>query len=215
MKSRLRWMDESGIDVAVLTNNTQVLTKSVQGKDDFGLTTWIRWNDELAEVERQHPDRFVASPSIPIFDAKTALNELERVVSTNEAKAVIIQPLKWRIDQGYLDPFYEKLNDLRLPLFFHPVNTDLVVDKAVDEMRGVYGFAFNTTIALSCFMTSGILDKYPHLKLVIPHLGGALPFLLGRLDLKYDTGNYQASRPPSEYFGNFYFDVVAYSKKAV
>ena len=101
-------------------------------------------------------------------------------------------------------------------MFFHPVNNDLVgVDDVVDEMRGVYGFAFNTTVALSCFMTSGILDKYPSLKLVIPHLGGALPFILGRLEIKYNTGDYRASRPPSEYFGNFYFDVVAYEKKAV
>ena len=86
MESRLRWMDESGIDLAVITNNTQVLTKNAHGKDDFGLSTWSKWNDELAEIERQYPDRFVASPSIPIFDAKSALNELERVVTSNGAR---------------------------------------------------------------------------------------------------------------------------------
>ena len=111
MATRLKWMDGSRVDVAVLTNNMQYFY-------DKGLSTWTSWNDELAAVEEEYPDRFIASPSIPIFDEKTALAELERVLSSNEARTVFIQPYKWRIDYEYLQPVYEKLNDSEDSPFF-------------------------------------------------------------------------------------------------
>jgi aminocarboxymuconate-semialdehyde decarboxylase len=217
MPSRLKWMDEKGIDLAVITTPRDSIAKNNAAPDQAQLLmqTWKAWNDELTAVERQYPDRFIAGPSIPIFDAKTAVDELDRVVSKNEARALFIQPYKWRIDHEYLTPLYEKLDDLRIPIFFHPVNRELIVDDAINNMRGSIGFPFNTTMALSCFLTSGLLDKFTHLKIVIPHMGGALPFVIGRLETKYEAGEFESAvRPPSAYLDNFFFDVVCYSRKA-
>jgi predicted TIM-barrel fold metal-dependent hydrolase len=202
LATRLKWMDENEIDYAVLT--------TPRGGKDGGKSTWYEWNDELTEVEKQAPDRIVAAPAIPIFDGKSAVEELERVASKNEARAVFIQPLNWRIDQDYLSPFYEKLDDLRIPIFFHPVHYEV----QIEGMHSAIGFPFNTTMAISCVLTSGLLDSCRHLKFVLPHLGGGLPFILGRLEIKYKDGEYRASRPPADYFDSFYFDVVAYSMKA-
>jgi aminocarboxymuconate-semialdehyde decarboxylase len=210
MATRLKWMDDSRVDMAVLTNNMQYFY-------DKGLSTWTTWNDELSVVEKEHPDRFIASPSIPIFNGKMAVNELERVVSSNEARTVFIQPYKWRIDYEYLQPFYEKLNDLRIPLFFHPVHTDLSAEEVYGSsgIGAAVGFPFNTSVAISRFMFSGLLDTYPHLKIVVPHLGGALPFLFGRLQGVYDPEKYRSAHPPSHYLDNFFFDVVSYTRETL
>jgi predicted TIM-barrel fold metal-dependent hydrolase len=63
--SRLGWMYEYGIDVAVLTNPIPFTSAEK-------LSTLREYNDEITSVEREYPDRFVATPSIPIFDKKAA-----------------------------------------------------------------------------------------------------------------------------------------------
>jgi predicted TIM-barrel fold metal-dependent hydrolase len=209
MSSRLRWMNENGIDIAIVTTPRDGLTKNANGATEQIMSTWTDWNDELTAVERKYPEQFIAGPAIPFFDAKTAVDELDRVVSKNEARALFIQPYKWRIDHEYLTPLYEKLDDLRIPIFFHPVHNDM----EYHGMGSVAGFPFNTTMALSCFLTSGLLDKFTHLKIVIPHMGGTLPFVLGRLETEYEAGKFKAARPPTEYFDNFFFDVVSYSQE--
>jgi aminocarboxymuconate-semialdehyde decarboxylase len=207
---RLSWMDENGIDVAVLTN--PIPYTSVEK-----LSTMREYNDEIASVEREHPDRFVACPSIPIFDQKAAIDELERVVASNDSKAVFIQPYNWRMDYDYLSPVFDKLSDLGLPIFMHPVFDDVPIQKTYGDyaMAAALGFGFNSSVAISRMIFSGLLDSYPRLRFVVPHLGGALPFLLGRLEAIYDPKEYRASQPVADYFESFYFDVVCYRSDAL
>jgi aminocarboxymuconate-semialdehyde decarboxylase len=207
LATRLAWMDDCGISLAILTNN-------MQHYRDQGMSTWSKWNDELAEVEREHPDRFVACPSIPTFDGDAAIEEFDRVTGSYKTRAVLIQPFKWRIDYDYLLPLYEKINSRRIPIFFHPIHTDLSAEEVygTSALGAAIGFPFNTSVAISRFVSCGVLDYCKHLRFVIPHLGGALPFLMGRLESIYDPIKYKASRPPSGYLDNFLFDVVCYTK---
>jgi len=201
-------MDENGIDVAVLTN--PVPFTSVEK-----LSTLREYNDKIASVEREHPDRFVACPSIPIFDRSAAIDELERVLASNDSRTVFFQPYNWRMDYDYLSPVFDRLSDLGLPIFMHPVFDDVPVQKTYGDygMAAALGFGFNTTVAISRLILSGLLDSYPRLKFVVPHLGGALPFLLGRLEAIYDPEEYRARRPVADYFDSFYFDIVCYRKE--
>jgi|SRR5579862_3796197 len=206
---RLSWMDEYGIDVAVLTN--PVPFTSVEK-----LSTMREYNDKIASVERENPQRFIAAPSIPIFDRKAAVDELERVIA-NDSKAVFIQPYNWRMDYDYLSPVFDKLSDLGLPVFMHPVFDDVPIMKTYGDygMAAALGFPFNTSIAITRLIFSGTLDQYPRLKFVVPHLGGALPFLLGRMEAVYEPEQYKARKPVAEYFDSFYFDIVCYRKEAL
>jgi aminocarboxymuconate-semialdehyde decarboxylase len=203
-------MDENAIDVAVLTNPIPFTSAEK-------LSTLRDYNDRIAMVEKEHPDRFVASPAIPIFDRKAAIDELERVLASNTPRTVFLQPYNWRIDYDYLSPVFDKLSELDLPIFTHPVFDDVSVQKTYGDyaMAAALGFGFNSTVAIARLMLSGLLDSYPRLKFVVPHLGGALPFLLGRLEAIYEPGQYRASRPLAEYFKSFYFDVVCYRKDAL
>jgi aminocarboxymuconate-semialdehyde decarboxylase len=210
LSSRLGWMDEHGIDVAVLTNPVPFTSAEK-------LSQMREYNDEIAAVERERPDRFVACPSVPIFDARAAIEELERVVASNDARAVLFQPYSWRMDYDYLAPVFDKLSDLGLPIFMHPVFDDVPVQKTYGDyaMAAALGFGFNTSVAVSRLILSGLLDSYTRLKFVVPHLGGALPFLLGRLEAIYNPQQYRALRPVADYLDSFYFDIVCYRKDAL
>jgi len=203
-------MDEYGIDVAVLTNPLPFT--SVEK-----LSTLREYNDKIASVEREHPDRFLSCPSIPIFDNNAAIDELECVVASNDSRTVLIQPYNWRMDYDYLSPVFDKLTDLGLPIFMHPVFNDVPIEKTYGDyaMAAALGFSFNTSVAISRLIFSGLLDTYPRLKFVVPHLGGALPFLVGRLEAIFDPETYHIHRPVADYFDSFYFDIVCYRKEAL
>jgi predicted TIM-barrel fold metal-dependent hydrolase len=79
-------------------------------------------------------------------------------------------------------------------------------------MAAGLGLMFDTTIALSRIILAGILDQHPKLKLVCPHVGGALPYLIGRIDHQTQVlkrGAENITKPPSEYLKNIYLDAVS------
>jgi aminocarboxymuconate-semialdehyde decarboxylase len=209
-KQQVEWMEKYQIDMAVITNN---LAFFKEGK----ASTFLEYNDKLFDFQKEFPDRFIPCPMVPIFSAKAAIDEFERLYSSKEAKTVYLQPYEWSMDYDYLLPFFERVNDLHIPIFTHPTQFDLPAEQVYgsNELRASIGFIFNTTIAVSRLILSGLLDTCPNLKFVIPHLGGSLPFLLGRLEVAYDPEVHRARRPPAEYLNSFYFDVVCYRKEAL
>ncbi|HZN11702.1 MAG TPA: amidohydrolase family protein, partial [Blastocatellia bacterium] len=80
------------------------------------------------------------------------------------------------------------------------------------EMAAGLGLMFDTSIALCRIILAGILDQHPKLKLVCPHVGGTLPYIIGRIDHQTQVlkrGAENIRRPPSEYLREVYFDIVS------
>jgi aminocarboxymuconate-semialdehyde decarboxylase len=86
------------------------------------------------------------------------------------------------------------------------------------------GRPFDTTLAVTRFILTGGLEKFPGLKLVCAHVGGALPMLPGRLDFGYEMrkdmsfGPWEPdviTRPPSTYIRQLYFDTVSLHTPAI
>jgi predicted TIM-barrel fold metal-dependent hydrolase len=58
---------------------------------------------------------------------------------------------------------------------------------------------------------AGLFEQHPKLKLVCPHVGGTLPYLIGRLDHQTQVlkrGAENIKKAPSEYLKQVYLDVV-------
>ncbi len=171
-------------------------------------------NDFIAEVVEKHPDRFFGLCVLPLQDLKASLEELERCVNQLKMKGVLLYTnLAGRFpDEPELRPLFARAADLDLPILLHPakpVTTDVV--KAY-EMTSSLGNMFEDTIALTRIIMAGILDEYPALKLVCPHLGGTLPYIIGRLDHQVTVlkrGPRQLRRLPSEYLKQVYLDIVS------
>jgi len=101
---------------------------------------------------------------------------------------------------------------MQLPILLHPAKPLTIEFVKGYEMTSSLGTMFDNTIALTRIIMSGILDQYPRLKLVCPHLGGTLPYIIGRLDHQTQVlkrGPKNLTRAPSEYHRQVWLDIVS------
>lgn len=205
---RLREMDESGIDIAVLS---LVAPGIEQFETELGTKLAREANDTLAEIIQAHPDRYRGYAALAPKDVDASVKELERCV-----KDLGLQGWKTHCNYGdtYLDdkrywPILAKAEELDVPIYLHPT-----VPK-IEELRtyGValsgppYGFGVETALVMLRLILSGALDAFPRLKVVLGHYGEVLPFLMARVDWAYDRPHVVSDtgavpplkRKPSEY----------------
>jgi len=207
---RLRHMDEAGIDHAVLaltSPGTQAL-----GVADAKAVAALA-NDRLAEACAAHPNRLSGLAAVGFDDAPSAVEELTRGVRQLGLKGLICNS---HINGHYLDeprffPILEAVEALDVPLYLHP-NTPSnrmiapFVEAGVDG--AIFGFGVETSLHLLRMITAGVLDRFPGLRVVVGHLGEALPYWFYRLDYMH-AGQVKSRRydvikalqlKPSEYF---------------
>ncbi|TRO54781.1 amidohydrolase, partial [Candidatus Bathyarchaeota archaeon] len=112
---------------------------------------------------------------------------------------------------------YEAASALDVPVFIHPIapkHREIYDDY---NLISVLGFPFETTHAATRLALSGLLEKLPDLKLVLSHLGGALPYLVGRIDDAYrmfGKSQTKIQKPPSEYLKKMYLDGASFYEPA-
>jgi aminocarboxymuconate-semialdehyde decarboxylase len=171
-------------------------------------------NDELASLVAEN-NRFIGLASLPMIDPEAAVEELDRAM--NELGMMGVE-LFTNVGGKTLDyegfwMIYERLTELDVPAFIHPTAPD---NRAVYDdysLLAVLGFPFETTHAATRIVLSGLLEKLPDLKLVLSHLGGVLPYLVGRIDDAYRMfGKHQTeiTIPPSEYLKKLYLDGASF-----
>jgi aminocarboxymuconate-semialdehyde decarboxylase len=175
-------------------------------------------NNELASLVAEN-DRFIGLASLPMIDPEAAVEELDRVVNELGLSGV---ELFTNIGGKTLDfegfwIVYERLSELDVPAFIHPIAPP---HRAVYDdyaLLAVLGFPFETTHAATRIVLSGLLEKIPDLKLVLSHLGGTLPYLVGRIDDAYRMfvkSKTTIPKPPSEYLKKMYLDGASFYKPA-
>jgi len=175
-------------------------------------------NDEMAELLNKYPDRFVtAVAGLPMNDVEASICEMERAFKELNFRGVQLYSSINRkpLDRLEFLGIYEKLSQYDLPLFLHPVR-DKDISDYPDEKSAKYsafiqfGWPYETTMAMSRLVMSGILEKYPNLKVVVHHCGAMLPFFAGRALLgRAEPGEVmELTQPPVDYYKRFYGDTV-------
>lgn len=173
----LWFMDEAGIDVAVLSGNLEGAT----------LDTVKRWNDACARAVSDHPMRFAGFACTLPLGGDPALDELERAVRDLGMKGVHIcaRPEGQFLDSRDLWPFYEKVSELGVPIDVHvetnPTGYDAL--QAPWALQYVIARELDITNALFRLCFGGVLEAFPDLKLIVNHFGGAVASLKDRMDL--------------------------------
>jgi len=207
---RLRDMDDAGIDMQILS----LTSPGVQIFDSPTAVSLARsTNDALAEAIRRHPNRFAGLAAIAPQDPDEAAKELERGVMQLGLKGAIVNS---HTHGGYLDdprcwPIFEAAEALNVPIYIHPTTPPRAMIAPFME-RGldgaIYGFAVDTGLHVLRIIVAGVFDRFPKLRLVIGHLGEALPYWLFRIDFmhapmaaaKRYPGVGPLKKRPSEYF---------------
>jgi predicted TIM-barrel fold metal-dependent hydrolase len=183
---RIREMDEAGIDIQVLSENAP----AAQGLEPEAAVRLTRKsNDILHSAIRAHPDRFAGFAALPTPDPKAAADELERCVDKLGFKGAMIMGLSRGrfLDEKEFWPIFERAQALDVPMYFHPAwPHPAVVEAYMKDYPSLHSAALGFTIeALTQAMrlvVSGVLDKYPNLKIILGHLGETIPFLMWRSD---------------------------------
>jgi predicted TIM-barrel fold metal-dependent hydrolase len=182
-EGRLKKMDECGID-------TQVLSLSAPGIEQIDPTVGTRFakevNDELAQVIKRYPGRFMGFAALAPKRPEEAADELERAVRELGFKG-------WNTHSNYGDsylddpryrPVLERAEKLQVPIYIHPTASSIPqVSTYGFALAGApFGFGFDVVLCLMRMILSGVFDKYPGLKIILGHLGEGLPFLMKRAD---------------------------------
>jgi predicted TIM-barrel fold metal-dependent hydrolase len=210
VKAKLAAMDAAGIGMTALSINDP-------GPEWFGAdgpAVAQMANDFVASVVAAHPTRFFGLGVLPLQDMKAALVEMDRCVLKLGIKGFLLYTnLAGRFsDEPEFRPFFQRAVELDVPVLLHPakpLTTEMVKGY---EMTSTLGNMFENTIALTRLIMSGLLDELPKLKLVCPHLGGTLPYIVGRLDHQVKVlkrGPQHLQRAPQEYLQQIWMDIVS------
>ena len=210
-RGRIEAMDAAGVDVAALSltaPGVEFMEPGVGGKVAKDA------NDLLAAAIDAYPDRFLGFATLAPKDVETAVAELERAVKELGFKG-------WNthsnFGDSYLDdrrywPILAKAEELGVPIYLHPTVPRMAdfLDLDLTLAASTFGFGVDASFAMMRLIMSGALDAFPRLTIVLGHYGEALPFLMERVDRRYQRGRTEpgvsgvpsCGRAPSHYLKN-------------
>jgi aminocarboxymuconate-semialdehyde decarboxylase len=213
VEHHFRRMQNAGLDMHVVWQSSR--PNVFWADPELGLALCQIINDEYADLVGRYPRQFRGIASVPLQDVKSSIEELERAVTKKRLSGVMANTnIRDRyLDDPYFYPFYEALEALDVPLFLHPANA-FGADKLRDfHLSFLLGLPAETTLSVARLIFSGTLDRFPKLRLFVPHAGGLLPFLSGRLDHGFEVRPEcrKIARRPHEYIDRMLVDTIVYS----
>jgi aminocarboxymuconate-semialdehyde decarboxylase len=173
-------------------------------------------NDTMAALGAGDPEHFVPLASVPMQDPAAAAKELERAAKLG-LRGVEIPPkvVQRQLDEPEFEVFWEAAEGLRMVVCIHPFEAAPAGALARYFLGNLVGNLYDTGLAAALLIYGGVLERHPNLRVVLYHAGGALPALVGRLDMGYrlvPECRTAIPRPPSSYANQFYFDIIAHSR---
>ncbi len=203
-KGRIAEMDKNGIDLQVLSMAGPGV-EELDAKDAAALARSV--NNELAEAMQAYPGRFVGLATVAYGDPLGAADELERAVTKLGFKGAKVNS---HVRGEYLDqrkywPFWERAERLGVPVMLHPKDPPAGMLSALDTYPGLtqaaWGFALDAGSHALRLIASGLFDAHPKLKIILGHLGEAIPFWMARVDNHWvRSPGSLIKKLPSEYF---------------
>jgi 6-methylsalicylate decarboxylase len=213
LDERIGMMDDAGVETHVLSFSSP----NIWHPDaDVKRELCRAFNDGCLEIAAAHPGRFRLLGLMPLPFVSETLAEAERLGSTPDVVGVGISAYTagMPIDDHRLAPVFADWNRRGWPVFVHP--DPFPVPNLLEDygMNWSIGAPVEDLIVAVRLMQSGMLDKYDRISWVVPHLGGALPFLLARLDKVWETlrsADDPETRRPSERLGRIHVDAATLS----
>lgn len=219
-EARINDMDKAGID-------TQIVALTIPGVELIDRREGVEWakriNDYFAEITKKYPGRFYAYAALPYQDIDASLREIDRAYKELGLKGIkMFSNINGKpISSPEFLPIYAKAQEYDLPVFVHPTAPlTLEIMKAHKVSAALYGYLFDTTIAVMSLIWQGVLEKYPRLKIIHGHLGGFVPYTVGRLNDSWRSFSQELGlklqKLPSEYYqSQVYVDTISYFEPAM
>jgi aminocarboxymuconate-semialdehyde decarboxylase len=216
---RLAAMDAAGVDVQVLSSWIDLTAYAL---DVAAGTRYARmFNETLAALVAEHPDRFRGLATVPLQAPERAAAELRHAVGTlgmvGAEIATTVDGVE--LDDPGLEPFWAAAEELRCLLVVHPYAS--LAGRSVHRyaLNNLIGNPAESTVAAGHLIFGGVLERHPDLKVCLVHGGGFAPYQIGRWDRGFATDFRGAAehltRSPGEWLRTLYFDTVLHSDRAL
>ncbi len=190
----------------------------------YGLPSAVaaRWhrllNESLSELCHRHPKKFALFASVPLPDPAAAAREAEFAMKQLGAAGLVIASNVEGVNLGELDldEFWHATVMLDAPVFIHPVQAMPTPRTAKFALVQIAQYTFDTTLCVGSLIFSGVLDRFPGLRIILAHGGGAFPYLLGRFDCMHARMDRAAqgdvaAAMPSAYVRRFHYDTILHN----
>jgi aminocarboxymuconate-semialdehyde decarboxylase len=214
LKLRLADMDAQGVAVQALSLTGPMV---YWAEGEFSAKLARAWNDGAVAAHTANPDRFVVLATLPMLDPDRAVDEINRVSKLPGVRGIYMGTnIEGRdLDDPVFEPIFLRIESLGLPVFLHPLPPILGGKRLQPfSLTNLVAFPLDTTVAASHLIFGGVLDRHPNLVVVLPHAGGALLNIMGRLDhgWKVIPSAKFSAQTPSAYLHRFLYDTIAHSK---
>jgi len=210
MEVRLELMDSAGVQMQVLSVSPQL---PYFEKETHAVEAARSINDLYADLVQRSPTRFAAFAATPLPHIDAALAEIERALDRLHMVGVTMATsiLGRSIADPQFEPLYAELERRGAVLYIHPAGVSACSPLIADYgLTWPIGAPIEDTIAATQLIFKSIPVRYPHIKIINSHLGGALPMLLQRLDNQYRWVAPEVSGPPSAQARRMWYDTVGH-----
>ncbi len=217
---RVEWIQKFGIDLQVVTFQPTMDSNLLPGDIPSQIALARAINDNMAHFQDESKGHLFSAASIPLVGfEKAGRLEMERAINTLGLKAVSL-PSNIRgkpLASPDFESFWALAADMGIPVYIHPVNAMGNDHRSYEEPYDLmhnFGWPYETQLALSHLVFSGIMERYPNLKVVSHHLGGGIPFQWGRIAETYTTVMQERElgrvlpKPVTDYYAMFYYDTA-------
>lgn len=207
MAERLALMDSVGINRQIISSGQ---TQPYLSNQENACRSAALANDEFRQICEEYPERFSYFAVLPLPHVKACIEEIDRVREIPSVVGFTIGSTVagLHLDDSLLDDVFAKLNQVAGIVFVHPVGKAFEQNDDPYNLAWLIGSPFEDTNAVVRLILSGIVDRYPSIRFIVPHLGGTLPFLLARIER-------MQQKDLGEKLQNIYFDTVSGSFAAL
>ena len=216
LDKRLQRMNAQGVTLHALSLTTPFVYWATPER---GAALARLVNDSMIEAHTAHPDRFVGCATLPLQAPELAVKELDRLAGSRAIRGAYM-PTSFggkELSDPSLFPIYAKCEAMNLPILLHPDQVAAAMGAnrlSKFYMANTLGNPYDTGIAVTNLVFGGVMDRFPRLNIVLPHAGGTMPYLAGRLqhgqEVRPETKGL-AERPFMEYLRRFHYDTITHS----
>ena len=210
---RIQHMDQAKVDLSVVS---LTCPNVYWGGPEVSLKGARIMNDDMAKAQKSWPDRIRWFASLPWQHEQLALQELQRSCDNGAVGVMVLANIGGKpLTDPQFANIWKEIDRRALPVLVHPTAPPGAAEMGLHEFQltAPIGFTFDTSLAIARCIYDGFFDRFPKLKLIASHGGGALPYLVGRLDICWDNipaAHAKTLEPPRNYMRRIYVDSVVF-----
>jgi 6-methylsalicylate decarboxylase len=202
LDERIQHMDDAQVDMQVLSPSN--LMPYLENETDAREAARVL-NDSYAELAQRMPRRFNSYVLLPLPHVEASLREIERGLDELDMAGITIgcSILNRSVTDKQFEPLYAEMNRRAAVLFFHPMVNGICSPMITDfGLEGAAGTTIEDTVVVLQMIVRRISNRYPNIRMIVPHLGGLIPMLLNRMDNQVVATNpdfrRSRARPPAD-----------------